>query len=318
MPGPGGTPFTQATARRLARENWLVFACGRYEGIDERVYDHAREVFDGRVEVISLGDYVLNGGEVAVLAMVEAIARLIPGVVGNAESLVEESHENGLLEYPVYTKPASWRGREVPAVLLSGDHGRIEAWRREQSIDRTIARRPDLTPTSAASDWDDLQLRPAVPADAAELLVLQRCCWLGEGRLAGTWDIPPLTEEPEDVRLGITRWTTWVLRDAGGRLVGSVRGRAWSSTGPDDLPDRWEIGRLMIVPDLRGRGLGRRLLAHAERSAPPGARLAHLVTGEASSGNQRLYRKAGYRRSRAGETSADVPAGTVEFVKRLG
>ncbi len=107
-PGPGGLPFTQAMARDLAAQPWLAFACGRYEGIDERVYDEAREHMP--VSVVSLGDYVLNGGEVAVLAMVEAIARLVPGVIGNAESLVEESHEDGLLEYPVYTKPRCGAG----------------------------------------------------------------------------------------------------------------------------------------------------------------------------------------------------------------
>ena len=142
IPGPGGTPFTQQTARDLAGEPWLAFACGRYEGIDERVYEEAAERMP--VSVISLGDYVLNGGEVAVLAMVEAIARLIPGVIGNEQSLVEESHEGGLLEYPVYTKPASWRGREVPEILLSGNHGAIADWRHQQRLERTAARRPDL------------------------------------------------------------------------------------------------------------------------------------------------------------------------------
>ena len=129
-------------ARELAEEKHLVFACGRYEGIDQRVVDHyaAR----GRVRLVSLGDYVLNGGEVAAMAVIEAVSRLIPGVVGNPESLVEESHELGLLEYPSYTKPAEWRGLEVPPVLLSGNHGAIAAWRREQSLERTRAHRPDL------------------------------------------------------------------------------------------------------------------------------------------------------------------------------
>ena len=144
VPGPGGQPFTQALARELAHEPWLAFACGRYEGIDERVYDHAREDLGLEVSVVSLGDYVLNGGEVAVLAMVEAVGRLVPGVIGNAASLVEESHEDGLLEYPSYTKPAEWRGLEVPPVLLSGNHGAIAAWRREQQVERTRRVRPEL------------------------------------------------------------------------------------------------------------------------------------------------------------------------------
>ena len=142
VPTPSGMPFTQALALFLAAEPWLAFACGRYEGIDERVIEYAAGLMP--VTPVSLGDYVLNGGEVAVLAIVEAVARLLPGVIGNAESLVEESHEDGLLEYPVYTKPASWRGLDVPEVLLSGNHGAIAAWRHAQRLERTAARRPDL------------------------------------------------------------------------------------------------------------------------------------------------------------------------------
>ena len=151
VPSPAGEVFTQALAHELANEPTLAFACGRYEGIDERVLDWARERFE--VRPVSLGDYVLNGGEVAVMAMVEAIARLIPGVVGNPESLVEESHSDGLLEYPVYTKPSSWRGLDVPEVLLSGNHGRIAKWRREQQLRRTAARRPELLDGADASQF---------------------------------------------------------------------------------------------------------------------------------------------------------------------
>ncbi|WP_136088615.1 tRNA (guanosine(37)-N1)-methyltransferase TrmD [Auritidibacter ignavus] len=142
IPTPSGEVFAQPTAATLADREHLVFACGRYEGIDERVFVWAEELFE--VHLVSLGDYVLNGGEVATLAMIEAIGRLIPGVVGNPASLVEESHSDGLLEYPVYTKPATWRGREVPEVLLSGDHGKVDAWRLAQAEKRTKSRRPDL------------------------------------------------------------------------------------------------------------------------------------------------------------------------------
>ncbi|MCO4257150.1 tRNA (guanosine(37)-N1)-methyltransferase TrmD [Pseudarthrobacter cellobiosi] len=145
VPSPAGERFSQALAHELAEEDQLVFACGRYEGIDERVIEWAEEHFT--VRPMSLGDYVLNGGEVAVLAMVEAIGRLLPGVVGNPDSLVEESHSDGLLEYPVYTKPASWRDRDVPAVLLSGNHGKIAQWRRHEQYRRTAERRPDLLET---------------------------------------------------------------------------------------------------------------------------------------------------------------------------
>jgi tRNA (guanine37-N1)-methyltransferase len=141
---PAGEQFKQATAYELAKEEHIVFACGRYEGIDQRVVDFAET--KGRVRLISLGDYVLNGGEVAAIAMVEAIARLIPGVIGNAESLVEESHSDGLLEYPSYTKPAVWRDLEVPDVLLSGNHALIAKWRKDQQVERTKRVRPDLLP----------------------------------------------------------------------------------------------------------------------------------------------------------------------------
>ena len=144
VPSPAGEPFTQAIARELAAQEHLVFACGRYEGIDQRVMDHYGSRI--RVRPLSLGDYVLNGGEVATMAFIEAITRLIPGMVGNPESLVEESHEDGLLEYPSYTKPQLWRELEVPEILRSGNHAAIAAWRREQQIERTKAIRPDLLP----------------------------------------------------------------------------------------------------------------------------------------------------------------------------
>lgn len=142
FPSPAGEVFTQKMARELALRPALAFGCGRYEGIDQRVYEYTAT--RAEVRLVSLGDYVLNGGEVAVMAMIEAIGRLIPGVVGNPESLVEESHEDGLLEYPSYTKPAEWRGRDVPPVLTGGNHKAIAAWRREQQLERTQRVRPDL------------------------------------------------------------------------------------------------------------------------------------------------------------------------------
>jgi tRNA (guanine37-N1)-methyltransferase len=142
IPTPAARPFTQAGAELLSAEPWLVFACGRYEGIDQRVVDYASTRMP--VQEISIGDFVVSGGEVAAIAIIEAVVRLLPGFMGNPESLLEESHSGGLLEYPVYTKPAHWRGLDVPAVLLSGDHGQVARWRREQSRKRTAERRPDL------------------------------------------------------------------------------------------------------------------------------------------------------------------------------
>jgi tRNA (guanine37-N1)-methyltransferase len=144
FPSPAGEVFTQSMARELSQERHLVFGCGRYEGIDQRVFDHTAT--RARTRLVSIGDYVLNGGEVAVVAMLEAIVRLVPGVVGNPESLVEESHEDGLLEYPSYTKPPEWRGLGVPDVLRSGNHRAIADWRREASLERTRRVRPDLLP----------------------------------------------------------------------------------------------------------------------------------------------------------------------------
>ena len=142
FPSPAGELFKQATAKELSEARHLVFACGRYEGIDQRVVEYAAS--KASVRLISLGDYVLNGGEVAAVAMIEAIARLIPGVIGNAESLAEESHSDGLLEYPSYTKPANWRGLEVPEVLLSGNHAEIAKWRKAKALERTEQARPEL------------------------------------------------------------------------------------------------------------------------------------------------------------------------------
>ena len=152
VPSPVGKPFTQADAHELAALDHLVFACGRYEGIDQRVLDDAATRMP--VREVSLGDYVLFGGEVAVIVILEAVTRLLPGVLGNADSLTEESHAAGLLEAPVYTKPASWRGLDVPEVLRSGDHGRIARWRREQSLLRTASRRPDLFEAYPAEKLD--------------------------------------------------------------------------------------------------------------------------------------------------------------------
>jgi tRNA (guanine37-N1)-methyltransferase len=135
---PAGRPFTQAYAADLAQEEWLVFCCGRYEGIDARV----AEVWAD--DEISIGDYVLNGGEVAALVIVEAVVRLRPGVLGNAESAADDSFSAGLLEAPAYTRPPEWEGRAVPDVLRSGDHGAVARWRAEQSRARTRERRPDL------------------------------------------------------------------------------------------------------------------------------------------------------------------------------
>ena len=299
VPTPSGRPFTQALAEELAGVEHLLFACGRYEGIDQRVLDEAATRMT--VQEISIGDYVLNGGEVAALVVTEAVARLLPGFMGNPESLAEESHgDDGLLEYPVYTKPASWRGRGVPPVLLSGDHRRIAAWRHEQAVRRTAARRPDLlhpSRTLTVAGIEDAEVRTATPSDAGEILTLQLACWVQEAQANETLDIPPLREDLTAVRAWLGTWTTFVVR-SGPRLVAAARGRLDGDT--------WEIGRLMVAPDLRGRGLGRWLLGYVESAAPPDVRRMSLLTGARSQRNLRMYKKAGYRFDRVQPDDAAV------------
>ena len=297
VPTPAGVPFTQGLARELAGREHLVFACGRYEGIDQRVVDDARRRAD--VHEVSIGDYVLNGGEVAALAITEAVVRLLPGFMGNAESLLEESHEDGLLEYPVFTKPASWRGRDVPPVLLSGDHAGIATWRHEQSVRRTVERRPDLV--HRATLLEDVEVRAVEPADAGELYVLQTACWVQEQRDNPGVLIPALEESLDDLRAWIAQDVVLVARSAG-RLVGAVRARLRG--------DEWDIGRLMVAPDVSGRGLGRMLLATIEAAAPPQATTYGLFTGAGSARNQRMYKKAGYR------LRGEIEPGVVRMTKK--
>ena len=150
--GPAGARFDQAMARDLAATDGFSLLCGRYEGVDERVLEH---LVDGE---LSIGDYVLGGGEVGAMVVIEAVGRLVPGVMGNAESADDESFSSGLLEYPQYTRPAEFRGWSIPDVLRSGDHGRVGRWRRAQSLARTRLRRPDLIESRGGISDDDLRL----------------------------------------------------------------------------------------------------------------------------------------------------------------
>jgi tRNA (guanine37-N1)-methyltransferase len=175
VPTPSGVPFSQDTAARYAAEPWLVFACGRYEGIDGRVVEAMRARMP--VDEISIGDYVLPGGEAAALVMIEAVGRLLPGVLGNASSAGDDSFGGdgdpegamrGLLEGPVYTRPRAWRDREVPEVLLSGNHAAIARWRRDMALRRTAAHRPDLIAALRDLDRRDRQVLAEAGFAAAE------------------------------------------------------------------------------------------------------------------------------------------------------
>ncbi len=299
VPTPAGARFDQATARELAGRQRLVLACGRYEGIDQRVVDHYATTYD--VREVSIGDYVLNGGEAAALVIIEAVIRLVPGFLGNAESLTEESHEAGLLEYPSYTKPPTWRDLDVPDVLRGGDHAAIAAWRQDQRLRRTADRRPDLLPPSALPGGEEI--RPAVAADAGEILTLQRACWMQEQQANPDAWVPALHETLDDVRRWLPEWTVLTLRRAG-RLVGGARARLDG--------DVWDIGRLMVAPDLQGQGLGRALFEAIEAAAPAAATSYALFTGAGSTENLRFYKRAGYRLRGA---DPDVP-GAVRLTKR--
>ncbi len=167
VPTPSGRPFTQRLAEELAGEPWLLFACGRYEGIDQRVIDYAGQRM--RVDELSLGDYVLAGGEVAVLVVVEAIGRLLPGVLGNAASARQDSFAEGLLEGPAYTRPEVWRGHAVPEVLLSGHHAQIARWRRDEALRRTAEHRPDLLAALPPAALDAADRAALDAADRAAL-----------------------------------------------------------------------------------------------------------------------------------------------------
>jgi tRNA (guanine37-N1)-methyltransferase len=289
VPSPAGQPLTQRLAARLAAQSRLVVACGRYEGIDQRVLDHA--ALRMPVCEVSVGDYVLNGGEAAALVLVEAVVRLLPGFLGNPESLREESHgDQGLLEYPVYTKPASWRGHDVPDVLLSGDHARIAAWRHEQSLRRTAARRPDLLPSSAA--LADVAVRAVSPGDAGELLTLQRAAYVTEGQIYDNASIPPLTQTLAELQAELAE-SIALKATLGCRMVGTARARLEDGT--------LHIGRIAIAPDMQGRGIGTALIERLEADHGSGAHTFALFTGDSNPANRRLYERLGYR-----ETHAEV------------
>lgn len=165
IPTPGGKQLKQADCHRLAKSSQVIVACGRYEGIDARVAQYYRQNSQVEVFEYSLGDYVLNGGEVAAVALIEAVARLVPGMVGNPESLTEESYSAaGLLEYPVYTRPLEFRGLAVPEVLLSGNHQKVRQWRREQALRKTAQLRPDLIRTLAREQLEKDDLRQLAAA----------------------------------------------------------------------------------------------------------------------------------------------------------
>lgn len=306
VPTPAGEPFTQAMAEELAlllgAGGQLALACGRYEGIDARVAAHYGAQDEVTVREVSIGDYVLNGGEVAALVIIEAVARLLPGVIGNPESLVEESHGSaGLLEYPVYTKPPAWRGLDVPEVLLSGDHGRIARWRRRRAVDRTAAQRPDLIDALGPA-----QVRPARAADAEALAEVAARTF----PLACPPSVPPADVEAfvaehlsaEKFRRYLRDRRQHVLvAETGGAIVGYtllVVGTPQDEQVRAAAPDAGaELSKCYTLEGFHGRGVSAALMAETlTLAARIGLQGLWLGVNQANERAQRFYRKHGFER----------------------
>jgi tRNA (guanine37-N1)-methyltransferase len=306
VPTPAGQPFTQRVAEELAGVlaggGQIAIACGRYEGIDSRVTEHYAARADVQVREISIGDYVLNGGEVAALVVIEAVVRLLPGVLGNAASAVEESHgADGLLEHPAYTQPPTWRGLEVPEILRSGDHGRIARWRRERAVERTARVRPDLLAAHPVT------VRAARKSDAEALADLAAATF----RLACPPDLPE-HDMAAFVRehLSLERFRGY-LRDRArwlqiAEVAGAVVGYTMSVSGEPSVPEiaaavptrpTAELSKCYVRADLHRSGVAAALmdatLATARDRGLPGIWLG--VNGQ-NERAKRFYRKHGFER----------------------
>ncbi|WP_099332722.1 tRNA (guanosine(37)-N1)-methyltransferase TrmD [Actinomyces minihominis] len=326
IPTPSGKPLTQRDLEALVQVPQIVVACGRYEGIDARVAEHygAEGI---RVFEYSLGDYVLNGGEVAAVALVEGVSRLVDGMVGNPESLVEESHSvEGLLEYPVYTQPREWRGIETPAVLFSGDHARIRRWRRDRALARTADRRPDMINalveggkileradvevlTSRGVDvrtgrWD-YSFSVAEESDLSEVAALA----------ARTFPLacPPTATETEIREHIDTHLTENAFRELtrGGASITTVRSgpelvvvayALCEPNAPDDIaslsPGACYVSKIYTDPEFHGSGVSGALMEFALADAVSrwGSTAVLLGTNQSNRRAIRFYRRHGFKK----------------------
>lgn len=307
VPTPAGQPLTQVMAEELAlmlaAGGQVVLACGRYEGIDARVTEHYATREEVSVREVSIGDYVLNGGEVAALVVIEALARLLPGVIGNPESLVEESHgTGGLLEYPVYTRPQYWRGLEVPQVLRSGDHDRVRRWRRARAVQRTAQRRPDLLRTHG-----QVQVRPARAADLDELADVA----------ARTFPLacPPHSEAQDmaafiEANLSRARLHAYLRDSARSLLLADVAGAivGYALIIYDEPRDAdvqavvtqrpcAELSKLYVLPEHHAAGISAELMAAVLADARRrGVSALWLGVNQLNERAQRFYRKYDFQR----------------------
>lgn len=315
LPSPAGEPLTQTTAEELAlmvaAGAQLVLACGRYEGIDARVAHHYQAGEQIEVREISIGDYVLNGGEAAALVIIEALARLLPGVVGNPESLVEESHgSGGLLEYPAYTRPTYWRDQEVPEVLRSGDHDRIRRWRRARAVQRTAQRRPDLLEAAGP-----VQVRPAKAADLEELAEVAAVTFpLACPAHIASEDVQAFIDtnlNPQRLRTYMrSREHTILLATLGGAIVGYTL-LGYEEPRSEDVRavvrarPCVELSKIYVLPEHHRRGVGAALVREAIADA--GRRPVDSVWLGVSQLNERaqqFYRSQGF--TRVGERTFNV------------
>lgn len=317
IPTPGGEPFTQQTAAELAQGlaqgGRMLIACGRYEGIDSRVAQHYSSQGSVRVREVSIGDYVLNGGEIAAMAMIEAVGRLVPGVVGNPDSLVEESHgAAGLLEYPVYTGPALWRGMPIPAVLRSGDHQRIADWRRREALRRTAEVRPDLLREQ------EVTIRRGRRGDAEQLHEVARRTF----PLACPPDFPDGQAEMfVSENLSTENFRRWVksrgaqlwVAEIAGLIVGYavVLLRAPSPDRPSQHgATTADFNKFYLLPEHHGGGVARQLMNESLSAAhEAGMRTVWLGVNQRNTRAQSFYRKCGF--ASVAERTFDV-AGTVQ------
>ena len=312
---PQGRPFTQRIAEELSKEENLVFLCGHYEGIDERIIE---EIV---TDEISLGDFVLTGGELAAITIIDAVSRLVPGVLGKEDSFADESFSDGLLEYPQYTRPALWEGRRVPEVLINGDHEKVDKWRRKQQLQRTMEKRPDMFSRLELSDEEDLALLRQIKKEAGRMKLTEEVTC----RPAAAGDIPVIMDMVAEAKKSLGRFHVdqWqgdypgenIFRDDISRgecflLLHGDEPAAFFvlSVMPepcyDEIKDgKWTaempacvLHRSAVAGKYRGSGMAERLMLFVERQARAfGLRCIRTDTHKKNKPMQNLLRQSGYR-----------------------